>query len=444
VAIKLFLGIFNAEAYLDNNSYVQLPTMHDEHAVKLIHSMDELLFPLCDKNSRLITRYAISDYQKNFLSSIGFDFVSNSQSVDTGQDGNKSLVSLLINNKIKSRFTPFINACTEIIPYADIPEIQTVCDHFSIKSDRPDLDIIKLVNSKIYSHDIHERIGIKRYSTVVTSIEEMEHAAEKMSGKPFLIKYPFGVSGKGNILISSNRIFNRIKSHFKPQIAQGKKLSMLIEPFLDKKTDFSCQIIIGKNGKIEIVSIQKMENVNFAYAGSSSVEKEFYHFLEENQYFEIMYKIGDILFEDGYWGNVCVDSMILSDNTIVPVVEINARKSMGFINYAIENILSRFNLKSYLRFYSVGIRNDFSYENLLDSMITHKIAFKPESGGGIIPLSSNALTINRDADQAGPDETKIFKGRLYISIGAECFDDIYESEYRFRSLLHKNNVQIYN
>jgi hypothetical protein len=217
-----------------------------------------------------------------------------------------------------------------------------------------------------------------------------------------------------------------------------------MEPFLDKAIDFSCQMDITNSGDVNILSVQKMANTNFNYSGSSCADQCMYDFLENKNYFTIMNSVAQSLYSDGYFGNVCVDSMILSDNSVVPIVEINARKSMGFLNHSINNYFQRYKLNSHLRFFSVGINNSFVYEELLKNMSAEKILFKADGKPGIIPLSSNALTINRDAHFKNQEVEKIFKGRLYISVGAKTTEEVDELTLRLRMLLQKMNVVFYN
>ncbi|MFD2876798.1 hypothetical protein ACFTAO_13755 [Paenibacillus rhizoplanae] len=53
------------------------------------------------------------------------------------------------------------------------------------------------------------------------------------------------------------------------------------------------------------------------------------------------------LFETGYHGEVCIDSMLLASGELVPIVEINARKSMGLINHHINQYVRQYSLFSF-------------------------------------------------------------------------------------------------
>jgi hypothetical protein len=440
----LHFGAFNAEAFLDDDSYVQLPSFPDVQAEKIVHSMDELLFPLCADNDILLTRYAIQQCQKQYLESIAIRTETNTESIDANFSTESTLLSLLSDKKNRERFQSFFTKAVRISPYAHIPEMDKFYECCNIKYEGPGIQTVKKVNSKIYSHSLHDILGIKRYSEMVTTISEMEKARLKFADRKFLIKYPLGVSGKGNVLINSEKMFHRILKHCSAQIDKGKRLEMLMEPYLDKLIDFSCQMKIESDGRFKILSVQKMENNNFAYSGSSCADRNLYALLEQKGYFTVMQSVARQLFADGYFGNVCVDSMLLKDDTIVPIVEINARKSMGLINHYINEYFEKYNLKSNLRFYSVGINTMFSYQAMLKNMENGELLFQADERSGILPLSSNAVTINRDADINNTDNGKVYKGRLYFSIGARNTEKMNELLQGFRTLLGAMNMTVYN
>jgi hypothetical protein len=440
----VYFGAFNAEAHLDDSEhFVQLPSIPDNDAEKIIHSMDELLFPLCTPKDYLLTRYAVKTAQKHYLESIGIQFRNNAESIDSTFSSAPTVVSLLAEKGNIQKYKTVFSKDVRLSPYAQIPQIEQLCASFEIPFQGPPLDVVKKVNSKIYSHEIHKILEIPRYSERVSNINELRVAASKLSGKKFLLKYPNGVSGKGNLLIQSDAMFERIVRYFESQIKKGKILELLVEPFFDKMTDFSCQMEISRDGNCKILSVQKMENSNFAYWGSNSADSELYTTLEEKGYFQLMQRVGLQLFKDGYFGFVCVDSMLLTDKTLVPIVEINARKSMGLINYNTNERLQGNSLKSHLRFLSVGIKSTFSYEHLLDKMSSAELLYRNNGKSGILPLASNSVSINRDADLK-PEEGKIYKGRLYFSGAAPDVETANTIFDRFRIFLRQIDISIYN
>jgi hypothetical protein len=441
---KIYLGNFNAEALWADDVHVKLPEITDANIAKIILSMDELLFPICTSNDILLTRYAIQKCQKQYLDSIAYNVVSNTESIDKDYSTKSTLISLLLSQISFERFKSYFSKDRHLSPYAHIPDMDQLCNSYNITYNGPAIDVVKKVNSKIYSHEIHGSLGLKSHSIKVTTIAEMENAASYFNNRQFIIKYPFGVSGKGNVLITSERMFKRILKHCSQQVTEGKQLELLVEPFLDKILDFSCHMNIESDGKATILSLQKMDNNKFAYLGSSCASSEMYADLEEKGYFSLMRSVAQRLYSDGYFGKVCVDSMMLKDQTIVPIVEINARKSMGLINHYINTYLGKYNLNSYLRYYSLGIKKTFCYETLLNNMELENLLFKTDEKPGILPLSSNAMTVNRDADVDNEDKTINYMGRLYVSIGAHDMRTKIDLSQRFNALLANMGVTIYN
>ena len=121
------------------------------------------------------------------------------------------------------------------------------------------------------------------------------------------------------------------------------------------------------------------------------------------------------LYREGYFGPVCVDSMLLRDGGIRTVVEINARQSMGFINHYIDRFLATFSTCGSLLFFSLVLTRRVGMEDLLQRMQQENILFRPDRPEGILPLSANTLTVNWNPSIAGDIA---FKGRFYASVVA--------------------------
>ena len=239
-------------------------------------------------------------------------------------------------------------------------------------------------------------------------------------------------------------MFERIVRYLTPQIKKGKSLELLVEPFLNKMIDFSCQMNIDSDGRCTILSVQKMENNAFAYWGSSCADSDLYALLEKNDYFDLMQKIGSHLFTDGYFGFVCVDSMLLKDFTLVPIVEINARKSMGLINHSLNERLRNDAMKSHLRFLSVGIRSSFSYEKFIEQLGAAGLLYRNIGEPGILPLASNTLSVNRDAYCTNSGDDGTYNGRFYFSGAAPDVETANNFFSQLRVFLRHSDICVYN
>ena len=137
--------------------------------------------------------------------------------------------------------------------------------------------------------------------------------------------------------------------------------------------------------------------------------------LDKAGYLDKMQTVAAGLYREGYFGPVCIDSMLLKDGSIRSVVEINARQSMGFINHHIDRFLEPFSAQGSLLFFSLGLTKPVSFDEILHTMREEAILFQPDRPEGILPLSAHTLSVNRKT-QTNSDTP--YKGRFYASLVA--------------------------
>ncbi len=416
----VYCGTFDSETFWRDKKFSKLPSINDKDMNNILSAMDELLFSFCDEDDVLITRYKMNKSHKDYLSGIGFNFLNNKLSLQDESNKNveensKCVFQLLDETKDSEYFKSLIPEGSTLSPFAILPYSNAVCNRYKMFFDAPSMDVIRNVNSKAYSTELKDRLDVKNISRFAFSSDEIKDIGKKLLKRgSLLIKDYFGVSGKGNLLVNSESIMERIVEYLRVQEKKGKKTEFIIEPFLDKELDFSCQLNIDKQGKTSIISVQKLINNDFAYLGSFTADKGFLDFIKSEGYFENMERIGHELFKDGYFGDVCVDSMLLKDREIVPWIEINARKSMSLIKHNLDKRLSKFGVNGNLTYLSLSSNSKaVSFDEVIEKMEKEELLFKPEKGQGILPLTANTLFINQST------EKDIYKGRLYFSIIAE-------------------------
>lgn len=442
------IGTFDSESLWREQNLSMLPAMADSDTSNIITAMDELLFILCEKNDKLITRFKIEDALKQYLYDIGFTFCNNEIDLEEfseehSSQSKKCNFQLLVETRRKEYFRSFLNGVTHLSSYSIIPYVKQACQTYGLCYDYPDINIIKMVNSKLYSYHLNSLITERNYSKLADDSKLIEeYGMEYLKHGPFLIKDLFGVSGKGNLLVDSENILKRIVHYIEKQEKKGMCTKFLLEPFLYKEMDFSCQFFIDKDGSYKVLSIQRLFNRNFAYLGSSTADKMLLELLEKEKYFMIIERIANHLYKDGYYGNVCVDSMILKKGEIVPIVEINARKSMGLLNYYLDKHFENYGVKGSISFLSVGYSGNNTLGDILSAMESKNILFKSGFDKGIIPLSSNTLFINRKLN--GIKTTKFFKGRFYFSTVSNNPKEGFEIRGKMKGLLISQGFNVYN
>ncbi|HEY5235789.1 MAG TPA: hypothetical protein VIJ14_06395 [Rhabdochlamydiaceae bacterium] len=189
----------------------------------------------------------------------------------------------------------------------------------------PHWNVVKQVNSKAFSFNESQKLP---GATLVHTLAELEQWEQKTEG-PKVLKSCFGVSGKGHLFLPSLHM----KKFAEKEFAEGRPI--IAEPWVERKLDFSTQWMIHPNQKIEFLGATICINDKRGQYNSNRVGDlprlfgKYFPFLETHKetVFPILQKMALL----GYFGNVGIDAMIWGNNQLHPVVEINARKTMGWV-----------------------------------------------------------------------------------------------------------------
>jgi hypothetical protein len=303
---------------------------------------------------------------------------------------------------------------TNLETFAVLPEANRLSELYRKQVDYPKIEVINKVNSKMYSSNLNLKLNTNNEIKLVYSSAELYEEGKKYLNKgSIIIKDSFGVSGKGNQIITSEGILKRIVSYIEMQEKKGKRVELIVEPLLDKIKDFSCQFKVYKDGSFEILSIQEVRNTGLAYLGSYTPDKAFVDFIDKRGYFQVIERVAEQLYKDGYYGDVCIDSMVLKDQSLCPIVEINARKSMSLIKHNMDQYAQKIGLCCGFTSINVSFSNKVEYSDILEVLLKNNILFRPYSDSGVMPLTSNTIFINRELDSERTLNS--YKGRLYFS-----------------------------
>jgi hypothetical protein len=416
------LGTFNSENFWKNSNSCVLPSYSDPQSDMIITAMDELQFVFCNRqDDLLITRYPMNVTHKNYLLELGFTFKNNEFSVideksekDTITE--QSLCQLILQKTKNKYLNKLIHDITDFSPFSILPDTHDLCINYQINNIIPSVDVVKKVNSKIFSHMLSKELFINTKGEVVNSADELGYVGRRfLKDTDFIIKDEFGVSGKGNILVKTEKILESIVRYISKQEKKGKETIFLLEPVLNSQSDFSCQFDINPKGELQLMSIQKMQNNGFAFSGIQTAEEDFFRIIDKKEYLKQVELIAKKLYKEGYFGPVCLDSMLLQDGSVVPIIEINARKSMGLINHFLDQFLFQFSQSGSVIFFSLILKKTIKFEELIDKMNKKNILFQKNKHAGIIPLSANTLYINQKSTSE-QGQVQPFKGRFYVSV----------------------------
>ncbi|MNO17066.1 [Butirosin acyl-carrier protein]--L-glutamate ligase [compost metagenome] len=413
-------GSFESEQYWREANLAALPSIPDANALAIVQAMDEMLFVFCGSGDILITRHGMNKGQYDYLQSLQYSFRTNLNPLtfDVREPGTTqhalNVFELLGRLNPGQEIDGLVPEGAVLEPFAVLPGTQEAVRRYKLLPTLPDEQTVRKVNTKTYSVSMRDRLLLPNIALIVHSIEELLQSGQQLLEKgPFLIKDEYGVSGKGNQLVDSDRVLRRIAGYLESSRNKDKRIRFVLEPLLDRETDFSCQFHIGSEGQITLLSVQQLVNHGFAFGESHSPEPSLLERLKRGNYDEIMHNIGRELYADGYYGDVCVDSMLLRDGSLAPLVEINARKSMSLIKHNVDRYLKQEDMHTCLIQVPLASAGEVSYEELLQRLEKAGILFSAGKGEGVIPLSSGTLQPPDKFRSAGSGKGKLYAALAY-------------------------------
>jgi len=441
--IRVHCGVFDVEQSWRDADLSKLPGFASPENERIVTVMDELLFVFCRPEDRLLTRKKMDPAHVQYLHAIGYSFAFNAFDVEkVFRPRDRHLFRLLDEEEdpdADPRLEAFLPSGAELEPFAAVDELSSVCARFGLIASTPSMDIVRRVNTKTYSAEMRERLGLRNIATVVHGSEQLLSIGRRaLADGAILLKDDFGVSGRGNLRVDSADTLERVAAYVAQQESRGRHTRFVMEPYLDRIGDFSCQLHIGDRGETRIVSVQRLANAEFAYQQSVTPDPAFIERLRGERYFDTMHRLAAELHRDGYYGHVCVDSMILRGGELVPIVEINARKSMSLIKHQVDAKVQDDRIQGSMRYYSLNLSDpNLAFEDVLAELEKREILYDPRRNAGAIPLTANTLTINRNPERP-------YRGRLYVYIAANGEEDGRRYDERIRDVFESLSMRLVN
>jgi hypothetical protein len=201
-------------------------------------------------------------------------------------------------------------------------------------------DIEKIVNS---SCPLKGELGVTQLNISLQQSPLFRELGDKKESqeRSFLIKSPYSSSGRGLLWLLPGKL-----TQSERQIISGmlkKQSQVSIEKALDKRLDFSMHFEISRKKETRFIGYSVFQtNAKGAYessllAGQETLEKQITSLINENllrKTKEILTGILQEMYAPHYAGNLGVDMMAYAYENqlrLHPCVEINMRKSMGYL-----------------------------------------------------------------------------------------------------------------
>lgn len=395
---RLHCGPFEPEAHWRPHDLARLPSL-GESSARRISAMEEMLFAFCGPGDALLSYRPLHPVHLGYLQSLGYAF--DAFSVDDECAAPPRLFDdALRSPELRSRLAA--RQDLELAPFAVTPGARDFADAMRIGFSAPDLATVVRVNAKSYSLDLRRRLELGDVGVLVEDPAELvEVGSGLLGGGPILVKDEFGVSGKGNQYVDSPAVLERLGAYAARQVAKGSYVRFVVEPLLQKRLDFSCQLHVDVHGAVTVRSVQELRNVGLAFGASFTPGEELTKAIRRGRYLDAMERIGRALFADGYYGEVCVDSLLLASGEVFPLVEINARKSMSLIKQALDRRLGDAGRPSSLGYVDVRPGGQADFGAVLQRLRSEGLLFELDRRAGVVPLTSSLLRIGAPRHDEG-------------------------------------------
>jgi hypothetical protein len=191
----------------------------------------------------------------------------------------------------------------------------------------PPWEVVREVNSKAFSFKQGEPLP---RAELISSWDALEKWINKTEGARVL-KSCFGLSGQGHLFLPAP--LDKIKSFAEREFHASRPL--IAEPWVARKLDFSTQWMIGPDQSISYVgSTILLSDANGRYSGTQvGAEEKIFgaHFSKLQRHKDVAESTLKKMASMEFFGNIGIDSMIWDEDILHPIVEINARKTMGWV-----------------------------------------------------------------------------------------------------------------
>jgi hypothetical protein len=195
------------------------------------------------------------------------------------------------------------------------------------------------VNSKLWSHALEAELGLALpCAATARTFEELQEAIARacpLAGDKWVIKSPFGFAARERVLGRGPVLEEPQGRWAKRRLSKGETL--IFQPWLEVRREYGVVMLITEDGACEIQGISDLQT-NGAGTGTGYIlgRPPAPHRVAELERIALI--AGARLFNEGYSGPAGIDALEHARG-LHPLLEINARYTMGFVALAVERSL---------------------------------------------------------------------------------------------------------
>lgn len=314
--------------------HVGLPSPTLSSSTALVRRMEELGVLLAGADDVLILKQPLDPGYRAYLERLGFALPRVLTPENTTPD-EPTARDALNSPRLLAELTALATAGARLLPMgvsAVEEELALAC---GLPLAVPGEAVFERVNGKIYSRRLVEAAGLRPVpGACCETVEEFAavlagYRTRLDAGERIVVKDSFGVSGKGLVVLDKSGKADRLAQMAARRATRSgdPRLEVVVEEWLPKRFDLNYQVTVSQNGEVNLDFVKQAITENGVHKGHIMPAE-----LTPAQRTEIdqaAHEVGRRLYADGFFGVLGVDAIVGSDDTVYPVLEINARLNMS-------------------------------------------------------------------------------------------------------------------
>lgn len=202
-------------------------------------------------------------------------------------------------------------------------------------------ETVRRVNSKLWSHALEQELGfVMRGACIAADFAELREAVARAcpgADDKWVIKSPFGFAARERVLGRGALLEGAQATWARRQFAKGVKL--IFQPWLERVREYGVTFEITTGGEINFNGISDLQTNGAGTGTGYLLGRRIDSPKRRTELEQLAQVIGKRLFREGYTGPAGVDALEHAGG-LHPLLEINARYTMGFVALAIERALN--------------------------------------------------------------------------------------------------------
>ena len=198
---------------------------------------------------------------------------------------------------------------------------------------------IARVNSKLWSHALEVELGwADPHAAIASTFDELREQVARAcpgAGDKWVIKSPFGFAARDRVLGRGPVLAEPQAKWSQRRLAKGEQL--IFQPWLAVEREYGIVMDISPDGRVDIHGISDLQT-NGAGTGRGYILGRAPSPARMSELERVAAVVGDRLFKEGYFGPAGIDALE-HGRGLHPLLEVNARYTMGFVALAVERTL---------------------------------------------------------------------------------------------------------